>query len=180
MTCIVAVKKDGIVYMGGDSASVDTYSLFSRKVANPKVFKNGPYLIGYTSSFRMGQLLEHKIALPEPKDNLMHFMCTEFIDTIRQGLKDNGYSRIDSNQEKGGNFLVALQNRIFEIQDDFQVNEFTSNYGSCGCGREYALAVCYTLYDYAKAEDLITRALEAASEFSIGVRPPFTIIKNNT
>jgi len=57
MTCIVGLidKESKKIYMGGDSAGVANYSLSVRK--DPKVFKRYGFIFGFTSSFRMGQLL---------------------------------------------------------------------------------------------------------------------------
>src|SRR5690606_5374194 len=44
MTCIVAIKDGGSVWMGGDSAGCSGFDLTIRDDA--KVFRNGPYLIG--------------------------------------------------------------------------------------------------------------------------------------
>ncbi len=62
MTCIVGVVKDGVVYIGGDSAGVSGLRLIKRK--DSKVFKRKGFIIGYTSSFRMGQLLRFKLDPP--------------------------------------------------------------------------------------------------------------------
>ena len=43
MTAIVGLVDNGHVYMGGDSAAVNTYSLSLRVRADTKVFHNGPY-----------------------------------------------------------------------------------------------------------------------------------------
>jgi hypothetical protein len=73
MTCIVGIVENGKVYMGGDAAGVNGYSVRVRK--DPKLFKVGEFLFGYTSSFRMGQLLggivlfHQNIILMSPKKN---------------------------------------------------------------------------------------------------------------
>ena len=56
MTCIVGYLDKETVYLGGDSAGTDgNYSQHIRK--DKKVFQNGPFIFGFTSSFRMGQIL---------------------------------------------------------------------------------------------------------------------------
>jgi hypothetical protein len=165
--------------MGGDAASVESRCYYIRQTLEPKVFKNGPYLIGYTSSFRMGHLLQYKADLPAPpkEGDLMKFMSTTFMDYTRDLFKYNGYSKINDNQEEGGTYIVAFQGEIFEIDDDFHAQQWMQPYASVGCGREYALGVCHALYDIESPEDIITKALEAAEMFSTGVTRPFTIMK---
>ena len=50
MTAIAAIVQDNVVYIGGDSAGVGGYSLEVRK--DPKVFITGPFVMGFTTSFR--------------------------------------------------------------------------------------------------------------------------------
>ena len=77
MTCIAAVIDKGIVYMGADSvgAEVETYHTLPRK--DPKVFLRKSFIFGFTDSFRMGQLLAHKLEIPRlPEDGVSHkWMC---------------------------------------------------------------------------------------------------------
>jgi hypothetical protein len=51
MTCIVGLVDGGRVWLGGDSAGVSGWDLTVR--ADRKVFRNGPYVMGFTTSFRM-------------------------------------------------------------------------------------------------------------------------------
>ena len=62
MTCIVGLVHEGVVYIGGDSAGVAGLSLVVR--ADEKVLRNGDFLMGFTTSFRMGQLLRYKLDPP--------------------------------------------------------------------------------------------------------------------
>ncbi len=54
MTCIAAVAHEGNVWMGADSAGVSGLALAVRR--DPKIYRVGDFLFGFTSSFRMGQL----------------------------------------------------------------------------------------------------------------------------
>lgn len=79
MTAIAGVAEDGKVWIGGDSAGVGGLNLETR--TDPKVFVNGDFLFGYTSSFRMGQILEHEFSPPKPYEGEqgMPFMVKLFI-----------------------------------------------------------------------------------------------------
>ena len=68
MTAIVAIRQDNTVYMGGDSAGVAGLKITIRK--DPKVFINGNFLMGFTTSFRMGQLLQYSFKPPEHPKNM--------------------------------------------------------------------------------------------------------------
>lgn len=183
MTCIVGYidKQNKEVWMGGDSAGVGGLDIRSRK--DVKVFYKDNMLIGYTSSFRMGQLLRFKLKIPILKKgkDVYEYMCSDFIDAVRKCLIKNGYGKKADNVEEIGVFLVAFKGRLFKIEDDLQVEELNYPYNACGCGEPYALASIRTL-DYftdkeSNGEKFINIALQTAQEFSAGVRQPFTILK---
>lgn len=176
MTCIVALKHKGHVTMGGDSAGVSGLDVIVR--ADPKVFLNGKFLIGYTSSFRMGQILRFKFTPPPiPKNrDLFQYMCTDFVDAARRALKKGGYSKIDSNVERGGNYLVGIRGRIFNIQSDYQVGEASDSFDVIGCGEPYALGALNAQPTTMKANVRVQQALETATKFSGGVRGPYVIL----
>lgn len=175
MTCIAAVAHEGKVYMGGDSAGVGGWDLTVR--ADAKVFRNGPFVFGFTSSFRMGQLLRHALAAPRPEGNLERFMCTTFVDAVRECLQAGGYAATRNGTESGGTFLVGVQGRLFQVDSDYQVGESRDAYDAVGCGSGYALGVLHL----ASRQQLDPRgrvrlALDAAAHHSAGVRGPFRIV----
>lgn len=176
MTCIVGLIDEGRVYIGGDSAGVSNFNIRQRK--DPKVFKIGKMVIGYTSSFRMGQLLRFSMKLPEflSSDDVFEYMCTKFTDSVRECMKTGGYLRTDNGQEEGGFFLVGFKGRLFEVNSDFQISELVQRYAATGCGEYYALG---SLYETEKSDmspkDRLTSALECASLFSAGVCGPYII-----
>jgi hypothetical protein len=129
MTCVAGMIQGGKVYIGADSCGSNGHIYSVRK--DPKVFTNGKYVIGYTSSFRMGQLLMFN-NLPKyskKKDgDEFKFMVCKFVPAIRAIFKEGGYSKISSNEESGGCFLVGFRGRLFQIESDFQVAESSTGY----------------------------------------------------
>lgn len=177
MTCIVGLVDKGTVYMGGDSAGVAGYSISVR--ADEKVFINGPFIMGFTSSFRMGQLLRYKFKCPEQTTDQtdMEYMVITFIDAVRELFSENGFGSMqDKADNKGGNFLVGYKGNLYNIDNDFQVGRPSINYDSVGCGSDIAMGALYASSGK-KAEARVELALTAASEFSAGVVAPFTILK---
>lgn len=172
MTCIVGLVDGGKVYLGGDSAGVDGLHLAVRK--DPKVFRVGECIIGFTSSFRMGQLLAHSLKPPKwhgDKD-VFEYMVTDFVDAVRECLKAGGYARRNCEAEEGGTFLVGFHGRLFEIEEDYQVGETLAGVAACGCGRDVALG---SLFSTTKmpAIERVRLALQAAEAFNAEVRGPF-------
>ena len=175
MTVIVGLVDQGSVYIGGDSAGISGLSLTVR--ADTKVFHNGPFLFGFTGSFRMGQLIHHSLTPPEPTRPLERFMSTTFIDSLRSCLKEGGWARRESEREEGGTFLVGVAGRLFIVESDYQVGYTTDGYAAVGCGDEIALGALYaTAGTDMPPRKRIMLALKAAERFSAGVRAPFVCL----
>jgi hypothetical protein len=176
VTCIVGITTDAGVIIGGDSAGMSGWVRINR--ADPKVFVNGPCVIGFTTSFRMGQVLRYA-DLPKPLDrqgeDLDRFMATEFVDSIREALKNAGWAKKDKDAESGGTFLVGVSGRLYRVDDDYQVGWSLDGYDACGSGWEIAYGALHATRAL-KPETRIQRALEAAAHHSGGVHPPFTIL----
>jgi ATP-dependent protease HslVU (ClpYQ) peptidase subunit len=177
MTCIVGISNGTTVFLGGDSASVGGLSL--SRTLHPKVFQNGPYIMGYTTSFRMGQLLEFG-ELPEPnkhdRKNLYRFMVTKFVPAIRKIFKDGGFSKVSNSVEEGGTFLVGLKGEFFIVDSDYQVQQKPENFYACGCGEDIALGAMYATKGQSP-KDRLRIALEAAEQYSGGVSGPFHFVQ---
>lgn len=174
MTCIVGIIENGEVFVGGDSASVSGWAIRSSRI--PKVFRNGPFVIGYTSSFRMGQILHYQVDLPRADKYDEKYMVTQFIEEIRKKFKDLGYSKILNNEEEGGSFIVGAPGALYEIDSDYQVNYYEDGFATCGCGREFALGAMQSTPNL-KPMERIQNALQVASYFSAGVTGPFTVLR---
>jgi len=172
MTCIVGLVHGAKVYIGGDSAGVGGYSLTVR--ADRKVFRNGDFVMGFTTSFRMGQLLRHALVPPKryPDADIDKFMVTDFVNAVRDCLKSGGYAERHNEAEHGGVFLVGYAGRLFRIDRDYQVGEAADGFDAVGCGHELAQGAMYANRTGEPLERLRV-ALEAAERFSAGVRGPF-------
>ena len=179
MTCIVAWLEDEKICIGGDSAGVAGYNMQIR--ADEKVFKNGEMVFGFTSSFRMGQLLRFSLTLPVKKENQddYNYMCTDFIDAVRTCLKKGGYAKLKEGEETGGCFIVGFRGNLYNIEDDFQVGKTTLPYHAVGCGESFSLGACHILATIPSLslKTKVERALDVAFHFSAGVRPPYHIIE---
>lgn len=175
MTCIVGLVRNDSVYIGGDSAGVDGGNLSITIRSDRKVFRNGDFVMGFTSSFRMGQLLAFNFNPPNPRVgvDIMAYMVTDFIDAARATMKGGGFARVDNGVDNGGEFLVGYAGRLFHIYSDFQVGESSLGFDACGCGEPLALGSLRSTRDWEDPQDRLFEALETAEMFSAGVRAPF-------
>lgn len=175
MTCIVGMAHEGNVWIGADSAAGDGWAV--RPTHVPKVFARGPFIIGYTVSFRMGQLLQFHLDV-QPQDGEssdLEYIVKRFIAAVRDCLKEGGYTTIKDSKEEGGGFLVGYREHVYSVGDEFQVTESFDGFDACGCGGEFALGAMAAL-DQLEPEARVRRALGISAYFSGGVCGPFTVL----
>lgn len=178
MTCVVAVVHDGKVHMGADSAGVSGLQMRVRD--DSKVFVNGPMVMGYTTSFRMGQLLRFRLVVPPHAEGVSdeRYMMTDFVDAVRATLKEGGYAKKENEVEQGGNFLVGYRGRVWEVGGDYQVGLVAHPFNAVGCGEDIAMGSLHTARDSGAIPEVVLRwALEAAQEFNAGVRAPWVFAR---
>lgn len=176
VTCIVGLARNGAVYLGADSlgADVSTYAVEIRK--DPKIFRNGDFIIGYTTSFRMGDLLRYSFTPPTIGEDLSRYMRTSFVDELRKVFKDGGFAKKDSDRESGGEFLVGVRDRLFAVESDYQVSELLDGWHAIGSGMQIARGALHALIasnESISAEAALRFALEAATYCSAYVRGPY-------
>lgn len=176
MTCIVALRSGKSVIVGGDSAGClpDEVNI----MAAPKVFKNKQFVIGYTGSFRVGQLLQYSFKPPRltSRTVLRHYMVNKFVRALQKCLKDHEAVKLTSTQMASSEFVVAISNSIYIVDSDYAVSEWSSDYAVSGLGAPYAMGSLYTSANEKDPKVRIIKALESAANFSPWVRQPFTLL----
>lgn len=184
MTCIVGYlsKKDGSVWIGADSLGSDGYV----KAVNstPKVFRNSTYenlILGGTTTFRHLDLLRYSDTLFDEIDVYTNpvidhkYMVTKFIPKIITLFKEGVIDQPDT--YKGGNFIVGIKDRLFEVQSDYSVLEPQDGFCAVGCGEDVAMgSLLTTKYMDIDIPKKIELALNAAESYCCGVQRPFKII----
>ena len=175
MTCIVGLVHEGVVYIGGDSAGVAGLSLTVR--ADEKVFRNSDFLMGFTTSFRMGQLLRYSLKPPRrhPDDDIHQYMVVDFVNAVRGCLKAGGYASKEDEVESGGTFLVGYAGHLFTVNSDYQVGIPEDGYAAVGSAQDIARGSLFATQGQEPRSRVLT-ALQAAERFNAGVRGPFHIL----
>lgn len=179
MTCIVGLVDGGNVWVGGDSLGSSGSNRVIR--SDEKVFLRGEFLFGFTTSFRMGQLLRYAFTAPERKEGIEdhEYLATVVIDAIRDCLKAGGYAKKTNEAEEGGDFLIGYRGGLYHVGPDYQVGIPANRYYAVGAGADFALGALHGLSSLRttqfSAELLLTRALEAAAEHCAFVAPPWVI-----
>lgn len=185
MTCIIGYISDyknsegyNKIFMGGDSCGSNSYDITIRK--NKKVFIKNNMIFGFTSSYRMGQIIQYCFNIPyHEKDlNNYEYLCSIFIKELIKCFKDNGFLEKNENgRYNGGTFLLGYKGCLYQIQDDFNIAELTLNYHACGSGEDYAMGALNILNKKKlNPKEKIKNALTTAEKFSRLVSSPFDII----
>lgn len=183
MTCIVGLKHGGKVYIGGDSIGFcpSTYAKTVR--ADEKVFHNGEFIFGFTTSFRMGQILRYSFTPPprlETTASDMEYLVTTFIPAVIQAFETHGFSTSDNGAKTGGQFLLGYRGELYCIFSDYQVSRPVIPYDAVGCGEDLAkgaLHVLLSLPNGLTGEEIVGAAIKAAAEHSAGVSDPVKIVQ---
>ena len=148
-----------------------THGVYSR---TDKIFHTGEFLIGYTTSFRMGQLLQYYWTPPtksaDVTDNV--YIYKVVVSSINSLFKDNDWGVKDKSEFQGGNFLFGWRGRLFVMQPNLSVLEL-DKFGSVGSGEYHALAAMKTMeltgsYDK-NPEKFLSTALTVAHSCVSGV-----------
>jgi hypothetical protein len=178
MTCIVGVEYEGGVVLGADSFAGHEGVKCLTGVS--KLLQLGPYGIGYTTSFRMGDLLRYSLELLPPTDDDVHrHLVKSVVPAVRDCLKAGGFAETDKGKEEGGIFLIAVRGQLFKIQADYAVLSLQHGYASCGAGLDVALGALASTELLLPNERVIV-ALEAAARHNPFVSGPFDTIDVKT
>lgn len=176
MTCIVAVEENGRVVIGGDRMGSNSHT--GSSVSHSKVFNVGEITIGYTSSFRMGQLLQYALEVPEIEDgtDIDKWVSINLMQAIRKAYKDNGWDKEKDGEATNGSFLLVAKNRVYEIQTDYSYIRNISGEYAIGSGADYALGSLRSTRGKMPIEARVIESLESAAEYVLSVAAPFDIL----
>lgn len=192
MTCIVGVEHQQGVTLGADSCGAAGGRTTHRE--DPKIFRlertatcaehdqGQEVLIGYTTSYRMGQLLRYSLELPYHPAEMepMEWLVTRFVTAVRDVLSDGGWLKKTKEREQAGCFLVGYRGQLFHVERDLQVGRYGRGYAAAGSGAEVALgSLRTTRHDTVRARDRCSLALSAAAAHNAYVAPPFQYVELN-
>ena len=182
MSIIVAVKKDGAVYLGADTRTtcgegIETHLLPSHF----KIHRLGSCYVGATG--RVGTLQILKIhpewfeldGEPLTKRYLVREVVPKYYALLReQGLiAPPSESKKEADSESS--FLVTDGVRVFRIRTDFSVIE-EGDFSAIGCTRTIAHA-CFSHADpTVTPREQVLKALRASVKRSIGVGAPYVLV----
>ncbi len=172
MTCIVALKHEDKVYMAGDRGASDDGVILS--LDSSKVWKTGPYLIGYAGSMD-GERMKHnfKPTAPNIKDT-DRFMQTKFVKELRDFYNDFW---VDTSKDGEFSLIIGIRGEIYEHSSgDMSLSKYSLPYVAIGSGSEYAYGVLYATDKQKNARNRVNQAVSAAIKFNPSCMGPVDII----
>lgn len=182
MTCIVAIKSQGHVYVGGDSCA--SHGSVPHLLAAGKVWRIGEFVMGGCGPQRVNELIRYNFKPPLLRDvtsaQLDRYMSTSFIAALRKLLNANACIRKDMEgdvgENYGGGMVVGIRGEIYLMSSDFAVYRTLTEFNATGSGQEVALGALHVLLSgKQRPEDKLRTALEAAARWQEAVRAPFTV-----
>lgn len=163
MTCLAALIHGGKVFIGGDSAASVGDAIETR--LNRKVFRNGAYVVGFTGSFRVGQLLQYA-TLPAVEGDAMAHIINAVVPVLQK------LAGKETDELLIGVADTRKTGRLFKISSDYSVAEYAS-YAAAGQGEPYALGKLHG--SLGAPEQRVVAALAAAEAHCGAVRAPFVV-----
>jgi hypothetical protein len=157
MTLIVGVDftlgKNKYLYMAGDKCGSNGFT--KDLYVKPKIFRRDDLAFGYTSSFRMGQILEYStISKDLPDWTEEKNVYTSFVNWAKTAMKDGGFLEEKSGVISGGSFIFYNGKSLYEVQDDFSLLVPEDGLLAVGSGCYHAKAIMRTYMALVK-KDLI-------------------------
>jgi ATP-dependent protease HslVU (ClpYQ) peptidase subunit len=181
MTCVVGIKTASGVILAADS--LGSGNGIKQEFSTAKLIRitadsrqdgvfagEVPIIIGYTHSFRMGNIIKHCFKPPDITSSIDDYLVSKFIPELMRCFEQEGFAREDNKVKSGGEFLLGIAGRLFTVQSDYSVLEPEEGYTAIGSGQEIALGALFAYEDCNVEErDTALGAVSAASKFSTTV-----------
>lgn len=163
--------------MGADSAAANSWE--SRPTKTSKLIRlstsdGNPILLGYTTSFRFGQILAHHVDAPaDSRTDAEAYLIKDFLPVVRRALSEHGFMEKIREREEGGTALIAYRSRLFRLSGDLGIVESSEKYDAVGAGMYYALGAMHAANERQTRGALVVQfGLKAAIDLCPGVEGP--------
>ena len=172
MTCIAVVRQEGKVFMAGDRGASDDDTILT--LSSPKVWKLGPYLIGYAGTLD-GERVRYNFNpyVPDIKDT-DKFMQTKFIKQLRQFYNDWW---VDTSKDADLGLIICVRGQIYEHNAvDMSLSKYTGDYLAMGSGAQYAYGHLNATEKIKDGRKRVHGAVGAAIKFSPSCVGPIDVV----
>jgi ATP-dependent protease HslVU (ClpYQ) peptidase subunit len=172
MTCIAVVRHENKIYMAGDRGASDDDTVLT--LTTPKVWKLGPYLIGYAGTLD-GERIRHNFNpyVPDIK-NIDKFMQTKFIKQLRTFYTEWW---IDTTKDADLGLIICIKGQIYEHNAiDMSLSKYTLDYLAMGSGAAYAYGSLHASEKSKDPRKRVVNAINAAIKFSPSCVGPVDVV----
>lgn len=179
MTIVAGICREGRVLLGSDAAMAT--SDFIAAMAGSKLVEldtlRSKLALGYTTSFRFGQILQYEVSPPTDSRNDAHeYLIRDFVPAVRTGLEGAGWLKKKDDREEIGDALIGYRGRLFALRSDLSVQETRDGLDAVGSGCAYAFgAMRAALALGVEPQRALVAGLDAAAHFNPYVLGPFDI-----
>lgn len=177
MTCIVSVVKEGVVWMGCDSAVCDDDDN-ATIMRESKITRRGDLLMGWAGSLRLGNLVQHVFDPPVRKARTpdMKYLAGPFVDSLHKLMRDRA-PRVEEDSKDGFNLrmLIGYRGGLYFLDGELDICRSVDDFEACGSGAEIARGALFVTSKLAPRTRLL-RALSAAERHKTSVRRPFRVV----
>lgn len=183
MTILVAVKKNGRVFLGADRITTFGNEYTTELVNGSKIMKLKHAYLATSGYTLLDNVIEHLFSqnhkMMENEFRTRAHVFTFFLDLYNELKKS--YTLIDSGKDTYASmynvFLVVTPTNIYGISNNLSVHEY-DRFAAKGAGSDYSQGALYGVYDLLDDGFEITRiSLEAACHFSIYCKEPIDVIE---
>jgi ATP-dependent protease HslVU (ClpYQ) peptidase subunit len=173
MTVLAVVRHEGKIFMAGDRGASDDNTILS--LTAPKVWKLGPYLIGYAGALD-GERIRYNFNpyVPDIKDT-DKFMQTKFIKQLRNFYNDWW---VDTSKEGDLGLIICIRGQIYEHSSvDMSLSKYNLDYLAMGSGAEYAYGYLNATENSKDAQvKRVVGAVNSAIRFSPSCMGPVDVV----
>jgi ATP-dependent protease HslVU (ClpYQ) peptidase subunit len=183
MTILVAVKKNGKVFLGADRITTFGNEYFTDLVGGSKIMKLKHAYLATSGYTLLDNVLEH---LHSTKHKMMENTFRTRAEVFQFFLElysemKKAYTLVDTGKETYAGiynvFLIVTPKNIYGVSTNMSVHEY-AQYAAKGAGSDYSLGCLYGVYDSVNdGHELVRLGLEAACHFSIYCREPLDVIE---
>ena len=183
MTVVVGLvdREAGRCYVGADSQGTDSLGTYSTRL-DSKVFRVGEFVIGFSGSYRYGQILQFHLDPPKiGQIDLYQYLVKYFVEEMRAVLKDKGAVKIDSGIESTWACLVSVRGELFGIHSDLAVCEYSEDFAAMGAGEKYAIGAmnAQKINGMLIGDASLRVALSATERSCTSVKGPWSILSTS-
>ena len=181
MSLVVAIKKDGVVYLGADTRTTRGEHIRTNLAPTDlKIHKMGTCYVGAVGTVANSQILTSHSEWFDLKGTLTKkFLVQSVIPKFYEAVKS--MDKIKSGENEGNlpkcgcEFIVTDGVGLFKIDNDFEVMEM-SRFVQIGCTEDIAFTLLRSAIDEYSPNEMILKALRVSSYRNDGVGAPYILV----